>query len=297
MEEASQKNIIKHIVISGGGPAGIQTIGALQQLEKNGFWNIENIESIYSTSIGGIIGILLALKFDWDTVNDYIIKRPWHETMHFKVSQVFDMFSKKGLYDISLMQMFFKPFFDVRDISQHITLAEFHTLTKIDLHFFCLEINSFKIEEISYKNHPEMELLTVAYMSATIPLLFSPICIYDKCFVDGGVILNYPLQYCVETVGKDKIHEILGFKNSYVSEEFKPISTESNILEFMMNIVTHLIAKTTIHDEIQIPHEVICETRLMGLSFIKETISSQEKREILLNNGIKYADNFLLLKV
>ena len=102
MEEASQKNTtidktldktpktntIKHIVISGGGPAGIQTIGALQQLEKNGFWNIENIESIYSTSIGGIIGILLALKFDWDAVNDYIIKRPWHETMHFKVSQM-----------------------------------------------------------------------------------------------------------------------------------------------------------------------------------------------------------------
>ena len=116
MEEGSQKNttmktnIIKHIVISGGGPAGIQTIGALQQLEKNGFWNIENIESIYSTSIGGIIAILLALKFEWETVNDYIIKRPWHETMHFKVNQVFDMFSKKGLYDISLIQMFFKPF-------------------------------------------------------------------------------------------------------------------------------------------------------------------------------------------
>lgn len=290
-------NTIKHIVFSGGGPAGIQTIGALQQLEKHGFWNIENIESIYSTSIGGIISILLALKFDWVTVNDYIIKRPWHETTHFKVSQVFDMFSKKGLYDISLIQMFFKPFFDVRDISQHITLDDFFNLTKIDLHFFCLEINSFKIEEISYKTHPKMELLSVAYMSATIPLLFSPICISDKCFVDGGVILNYPMQYCVETVGKDKIHEILGFKNSYISEEFKPISTESNILEFMMNIVTHLIAKTTIHDDIQIPNEVICETRLMGLSFIQETISSQEKREILLNNGIKYADQFLLLQM
>jgi predicted acylesterase/phospholipase RssA len=80
---------IKHIVIPGGGPTGIKALGALQYLEQNGYWNIDNIETIYATSAGSIIAVLLCLKFDWDAINDYIIKRPWHEVTHLNINQVF----------------------------------------------------------------------------------------------------------------------------------------------------------------------------------------------------------------
>ena len=52
---------IKHIVISGGGPTGLKALGALQHLERNGFWNIDEIISIYATSAGAIVAVLLAL--------------------------------------------------------------------------------------------------------------------------------------------------------------------------------------------------------------------------------------------
>ena len=38
---------IKHLVISGGGPLGFRYLGSLEKLEQEGFWNINNIESIY----------------------------------------------------------------------------------------------------------------------------------------------------------------------------------------------------------------------------------------------------------
>ena len=75
--------VIKHLVISGGGPTGFLSYGAAKYLEKNKFWNIENIESIYGTSIGAVIGIILSLKHTWETIDDYIVNVP--KLIFFKV--------------------------------------------------------------------------------------------------------------------------------------------------------------------------------------------------------------------
>lgn len=53
---------IKHLVIAGGGPMGLCFLGALQHLNAAFFWDINNIESIYATSIGTIIGAFICLK-------------------------------------------------------------------------------------------------------------------------------------------------------------------------------------------------------------------------------------------
>ena len=50
---------IKHLVFSGGGPAGLVLYGAAKQL-NNVYWNLKNIESIYGTSIGAYIGIIIS---------------------------------------------------------------------------------------------------------------------------------------------------------------------------------------------------------------------------------------------
>ena len=59
---------IKHLVISGGGPLGLRYLGALKKLEQEEFWNLDNIESIYGTSVGAIIGAFICLKYDWETL-------------------------------------------------------------------------------------------------------------------------------------------------------------------------------------------------------------------------------------
>jgi hypothetical protein len=48
---------IKHLVISGGGPIMIQILGAIQHLETNKIVDMKNIESIYGTSAGAIVGV------------------------------------------------------------------------------------------------------------------------------------------------------------------------------------------------------------------------------------------------
>ena len=59
---------IHNLVISGGGPIMIQILGAIQELEQNNFLNMKDITTIYGTSSGAILGVLICLKFDWETI-------------------------------------------------------------------------------------------------------------------------------------------------------------------------------------------------------------------------------------
>ena len=97
MSDSSNPNkpIIKHLVISGGGVYGLSALGALNHLSENGYWNINNIESIYGTSIGAIISTILALKYEWPILQNYIINRPWEKTFKFDMYSIINSFQKK----------------------------------------------------------------------------------------------------------------------------------------------------------------------------------------------------------
>ena len=67
---------IKHIVISGGGEVGFIIQGMLTKLYNNNVWYHSDIKSIYSTSIGTLIGLGIVLKIDIETINKYILQIP-----------------------------------------------------------------------------------------------------------------------------------------------------------------------------------------------------------------------------
>ena len=284
---------IKHLVIPGGGPTGIKALGALQYLEQNGFWSIHEIETIYATSAGAILSVLLCLKFDWETVNDYIIKRPWHEAYQININQIFECYYKKGLFDKNITQIFFKPFFDAKDISMEITLKEFFEYSNIEIHLFTLEINNFEIIDLSYKTHPDLLLLTAVQMSSAIPMLISPVCIDNKCYVDGGVTCNYPINQCI--LRADSIDEIFGLRNKYVNSDDNIVKNESTILEYVMNFINKLVNNVSLRfEEENIPNELIYDTELMNFSNIQAALSSKELRQSLIESGVEAGKNFLL---
>jgi predicted acylesterase/phospholipase RssA len=284
---------IKHLVIPGGGPTGIKALGALQNLEQQGYWNINDIETIYATSAGSIISVLLCLKFDWETINDYIIKRPWSEAFQISVNQIFEAYSKKGLFDKNIAEIFYKPFFKAKDISMNITMKEFYELSKIEIHLFSLDINTFNLEDISYITHPDLQLLTAVQMSSAVPVLISPVCIDDKCYVDGGVVCNYPVNQCI--LRAENINEIFGLRNKYIKKDENIVKNGSTILEYVMNFISRLVNNVSVNvEEKEIPNELIYEAELMSLTNIQLTLSSKEERQRLIESGIEAGKEFIL---
>jgi len=165
---------ITSLCFAGGGPSLIKLLGVIQVLEKNNFWKRENITSIFSTSSGSWLAIIVSLKIEWDTINDYILNRPWNNAININPNQLLNIYTTKGLFDIEIIKTFFKPLFLSKNISLDINLKDFYILTKIDLFFYTLELNNFKLIELSHKTYPNLEVFEALYMTSCIPFLFKP---------------------------------------------------------------------------------------------------------------------------
>jgi predicted acylesterase/phospholipase RssA len=283
---------IKHIVISGGGPTMLGSLGTIHHLIKEKFLNIDNIESIYGTSAGVLVAVLLCLKFDIETVYDYIIKRPWHTIFPIRVQDIFDAYTKKGIFDIKTLEKCFKPLFDAKDLSMDITLEDFYNYSKIELHAFTFEINDFKLEDISYLTHPKLSLLQALLMTCSLPILVTPVCFDSKCYTDGGMVCNYPLKYCIES-GKNE-NEILGIKNLFDVNEKNIIEADSTLLDFIIHFLFKAIYNLSIdHTQPSIKYEIICNTISLTINEFKISLNSIEKRTELYNKGKDFAEEFL----
>ena len=285
---------IRHLVISGGGPSMFQYISAIQYLDENKIIDLQKIESIYGTSAGAIVGILLCLRYDWETLNDYAIMRPWHELFHIKIDTIFESYKNRGIFSKKIIEKAFKPLLDAKDLSINITLNEFYTYSKIELHFYSFEINQFATEDISYVTHPDLSLIDAVMMSSALPILVTPIIIDNKCYMDGGVSANYPLKYCIDS-GKNE-DEILGFCNQYDSQQKNHVDNNSNLLDLVLCFFFKMfnnLSSTIVNPKIK--HEVICNVKYISLSYLASSMSSMDIRKDLYQKGIESAKEFINL--
>ena len=283
---------IKHLVFSGGGPIMIQTMAAVQELVSNDYLHMNDIQTMYGTSAGAILAVVFSLDYDWQTLNDYIIKRPWHELFSIKVQHILDSYSKKGIFDSSTVEKCFKPLFDAKDISINITLNEFYKLTNKEIHLFTFEINKYTLIDISYITHPDLKLMTAIQMSCALPILVTPVFLDNHCFIDGGLACNYPLQFCIES-GKNP-DEILGFKNKY-SDNTTIIHNESTMLDYIL----HFLFKAVFSIEGKyaqpvIKNQLLCDTSYITFDSLRSAITSVDIRRDLFEKGVASAKVFLL---
>jgi NTE family protein len=284
---------IKHLVISGGGPTLVQALGAIQHVEQQKFIDLSNIETIYGTSAGAILGTLICLKFDWETINDYIIKRPWHEVFPINIQKIFDAYTKKGIFDIKTVEKIFKPLFSAKDLALDINLEDFYNYSKIELHFFAFDINDFKIDDISYKTHPNISVITALQMTCSLPVLVAPVCIENKCYIDGGIVCNYPLNKCLELYNQD---EILGIKNQYDKNDSNRVDSNSTMLDFLMSFVFKMIQNMDTGDkQTSIKNEIICKADFLSIDYLKTALYSMDVRKELFDSGTEFAKEFLSL--
>jgi predicted acylesterase/phospholipase RssA len=280
---------IKSLVISGGGPTLIQTLGSLQQLEKDQLIDLRKIESIYGTSAGAIVGIIVCLKYDFETIYEYIVKRPWQNVFQIKIEDIFDAYTKKGIFDIKTIEKCFKPLFDEKEISIDINFEDFYKKTNIEFHLYAFDINEYKVEDMSYITHPKLSLLKGIQMTCGIPILMKPVCIDNKCFIDGGILCNYPLNYAIQS-GKNA-DEILGFKNKYNANASEyHITEESSLLDFLMKFLFKAIFSLNTDDQQpKIKNEISCEAELMSLESLKNALNSKELRKKMWCDGMNTA--------
>lgn len=303
------KKPIKHIVLSGGGIIGLTSYGILRDTHRDGRWSFDNIESIYGTSIGAVMSAIIAMQFSWDELDVFFTKRPWHTVFPVSMFSVMDAVSTRGMYDVSHLAVAMTPLLHAKDMNTNITLSEFFKITHIHLHVFAVEINEFKLVDISHITHPEWRLIDALYASCALPLLFRPAVIalqppptlpledgvekdltvpasvpaQQCCYVDGGILANYPIHECLAT-GVDPM-EVLGITRT--SSGKRIVDEHSNLFEYLSVILSRTLSqmRRMIYPKnaYKLGQEYLIPTEGINIYKILQMFSCEDERKQLLN--------------
>ena len=290
---------IKHLVLSGGGPTGLLTYGAASYLAKKGFWHLKDIESIYGCSVGAYMGVVFSLGYEIEWLDDYFIKRPWEKLVASSAINLVDVYEEKGLMNAQFITDSILPLLRGKDISEHITLAELYALNHIDIHLYATNINAVILEKVdlSHRTHPNLGLIKALRMTMAFPLLLQPIFYEGGCYIDGGLLNNFPLNDCIHRVQCEP-DEILAFKNILTTEkekELESISEKSSLLDFLLMVMKKTQATLdSERNQKKIKHTVQCLIEDLT-SFAKwaEALSCEPLRKKLVEKGYKQAELFL----
>ena len=280
---------IKHIVISGGGGTGFAFYGALRESNKAGFWNMADIETMHSTSIGTCLMMSLPIIqiIGWDAYDDFLIKRPWDQLIEINADTIFKFYSNIGLFDREVIERSMQPLLASVDLSLNTTLQEFYEFSGVEMHWYTTNLDEYRLEDVSYKTHPNWTVVDATYCSAALPLLCRPGNVNGVSYADGGFFCSYPISKCADLV--ENTDEIFGICKNF---DNKPRGyTKRTEYENIVDYLSDLVIKTTDglgpKETPEIKHFVRIQDENSSISQVINAFKTPESRSLRINKGVE----------
>ena len=290
---------INHIILPGGGPIGIYMYGALKRLNELEVWNIKDLKTIYSTSIGGLIGIIIILDLSWDWIDDFLIKRPWNKILDLNNINYLNVIMEQGIFDNNIAKNMIEPLLKAKGLDIEITLKEFYEFSNIDIHFYSTNLNSICLDclEINHNVFPNMKLYDALYNTINIPFIFKPSFLNDKCLIDGGLVNNNPIKNFINNEKCD-LNNILFFNNSTKSK-VTIIEKDTNIFQLLLLLLSKLALSIMLNNydynkNISIKNIIDCDINngSLNINYWLKVLNDEEERKIILQKGLDKANEF-----
>ena len=193
---------------------------------------------------------------------------------------------------MKLLDDIMQPVLESKDLTLGVTLREFYEHSHISLNIFTVELNAFKKVQLSHATHPELPLMDAIKMSSCMPMLFQPIVRDGCCYIDGGVMVNYPLRECLEDT-QCQMHEVLGLRNRWNNPN-EGVGDQSSVLEYLRFINLQLVRLANAGVSPDGVNELVC--------LVKPDITPAEWFSIMsdagqrlawIEDGIAFAKSFL----
>ena len=286
--------MIEHIVLSGGGPNGLVQMGVIVELMRSGKMDPCGIKSVYGTSIGSFIGIILALGIPLEEYCEYIVERPWNKWVDIHYA---DANTLRGFIPCETLKDLVRPMLKAHGFHENITLKEAYDLTNIDVHMFTVELDTFTLVDLNHATFPHLSMMQAACMSSALFPVFSPMVFEGKSYIDGGARNNFPLDMLLAT--KVDPDTVLGL-NLVGDGSTGKYSSQMTGVETMMYILfktayemgciekTHKLGQTCTYYLGITNRSVIASTDLWGSS-----LGDTGYRRQLLNDGLQLGKEFI----
>lgn len=324
----------KNLVFRGGGMKGTAYTGALEVLSERGL--LKQIQRVAGSSVGAITAALVSFNLDFPETLELI------ESLDFK--QVPQLSSDPGetesewrskflgkeiskiSRDIEAIQRlmtkygwYSSEYFNhwIRDVISHYcngnpdaTFQDFKDLGYKDLYIISANISKLEVSIFSQETTPDFPVAAAIRMSISIPLYFEVLRYNGKdigegdYYVDGGVLLNYPLHLFDHPRFKngniwfkDGINwETLGF---YLYTNAEMVS-ESKKIENFKDFISHLYESYNLSLQLaEIEHNPIDRRRsvkinTLGVSSTDFQLTKNDRKyQDLVDEGRKATQNYL----
>jgi len=278
---------VRRLVLSGGGYMGIALYGAVRQLHAMQTYTPENLTHIYGTSVGAILGTIVALKYDWDTVNDYIIKRPWEKLFHVDIETMINAVSRCGILDTEVINQVLAPLLGGKNISTAVSLQEFKEITGVSMTVVATD-SDLRPAYFSPDTHPHIRLTDAIRASCCIPVVFQPARINNAIYIDGAFSDNFPITKCKEECEDETEYLAIG-----LDDRIKGSFNTNSIIEFVMSVFNMLLMqifcrplRDTDERTLLIKHGGLSASEAIDI------IANEQSRIDLINYGVNVARDY-----
>jgi predicted patatin/cPLA2 family phospholipase len=222
------------LVLSGGGIKGFCLLGALQAVIDLG--QIKNINNYVGTSVGAILGYLLAIGYTPIEIIVSLYTNRWLERMQY--FNLVAMTNGNGATSFnSLHEALEKLTLD--KIGRLLTLGKLKELYGKSLYCCTYNMTICSSEYVGPDNYPDLPCLTALRMTANIPLIFDRFKYMDNYYVDGGLVDNFPIIYG-EKIGKKILGIYLKIEESSLRDE-----PEDGLISYFLRLLQIPVVKGT----------------------------------------------------
>ena len=270
---------IKCIVISGGGAMFYQMLGIMNKLITNEDIKLNNITHFFGSSAGAILSVMLALNYEMDVLNNYLINRPWHNIIKTDIFEVISGFNKCGIINREHIIKCFESLFKGKDMDININLKDFFDKTQKEIHIYATNITDGICEDISHITHPEWCVIDAIHASVCIPTIVEPLIKNNKCYVDGGVVNNFPIDFAYNIFDKN---QILGLKteSSGANDNDNTELRFDNMLTFIYYVIVKSHSKFIVKPQIseKLDNLFIIKKDNLDMIDIFSVFNSKDKR-------------------
>ncbi|MDR2123214.1 MAG: patatin-like phospholipase family protein [Flavobacteriaceae bacterium] len=227
------------ITLGGGGAKGFAHLGVIQALNDRGLYP----DIISGTSAGAFAGVLYA---DGNSPRDII---SFFKEMSFTQFAQFSI-PKGGVFKST-------PFYSF--LNKHLKAKTFEEL-KLSMYVTATDIERGELE---YFNSGD--LIPAVIASCSIPVIFTPVEINKRYYVDGGLIKKFPVS-----ILRPKCEKIIGVNVSPVA-----VSKYKNTINYVAErAFRHMSNANVLQDRklcnYLIESEVLCKYSLFDLKHIEE---------------------------
>ena len=283
--------MIKHLILSGGSWKGFYMLGVLKKLFNEKYMNLDEIESIWGTSVGSLIGVFLCLKLDWESIVNFCSNKPF-KVNEFEINfeNILNIYNTCGIFDIEIFYNIINLFNAQNLDLKNITLKEFYDFSNKDLHIFAVNYENLETIDFNHETHPDVKLIEAVYCSCCIPIVFKPLKINGTIYLDGGINEHFPTTKCCSL--KDKKETLGIFIKTMEQEEEKEI----NVLNFSLNLLYKIVFEKQKKHLKYLENQLIITSPCFNFEKVKNILTNKEKRIEIINEGINYAYIYLNTK-